>query len=160
MTVTIEKAPPVVTVLINRPEVKNAVDRDTAARLAEEFRDFEADDSLDVAVLGGTGGTFCAGADLGSIAAGRGNRVNQDGDGPMGPTRMRLSKPVIAAVSGWCMGGGSWYALACHMTYAAEDAVFAQPEVRMISNTNFSPAWKPEKLRTSSDWPSSSGVTV
>src|SRR5262245_38549954 len=88
----------ILAVTIDRPEVKNAVDRETAAALAEAFRRFDVDAGLDVAVLTGAGGTFCSGADLKAVAAGAGNRVAEDGDGPMGPTRMLLGKPVIAAV--------------------------------------------------------------
>src|SRR5271170_8149751 len=85
-------------VTINRPEARNAVDQPTAAALAESFRRFDADDALSVAILTGAGGTFCAGADLKAVATARGNRVSEDGDGPLGCTRLLLSKPVIAAV--------------------------------------------------------------
>jgi enoyl-CoA hydratase len=91
---------PVAVVTINRPEVRNAVDGPTAQALAEAFRRFDAERDLAVAILTGAGGTFCAGADLKAVATGRGNHVAEDGDGPMGPTRMLLSKPVIAAVEG------------------------------------------------------------
>ncbi|HEX4593628.1 MAG TPA: enoyl-CoA hydratase-related protein, partial [Bryobacteraceae bacterium] len=90
----------VLVVTINRPEVRNAVDGPTAAELADVFHKFDGDEQLKVAVLTGAGGTFCAGADLKAIAQGRGNRMSEEGDGPMGPTRMLLSKPVIAAVEG------------------------------------------------------------
>src|SRR5687767_8536413 len=99
-SVRIEKSEDVWTVVLSRPEVKNAVDRATAQALADAFRAFDADASAKVAVLWGEGGTFCAGADLKAFAQGNGNDVKDDGDGPMGPTRMELSKPVIAAVSG------------------------------------------------------------
>src|SRR6476469_9745543 len=106
MSVLFDVDGPVAVVTIDRPAVRNAVDGPTAAALADAFRRFDADDALAVAVLTGAGGTFCAGADLKGVAAGRGNRVHSDGDGPMGPSRMLLSKPVIAAVEGYAVAGG------------------------------------------------------
>src|SRR3954470_21083281 len=99
--VRVERSGPVTTVLLDRPAVRNAVDGATAQELADAFRAFDADDEQAVAVLWGAGGTFCAGADLKALAEGCGaNRVQDDGDGPMGPTRMHLDKPAIAAVAG------------------------------------------------------------
>jgi enoyl-CoA hydratase len=122
--VLVERSGPVTTVILDRPEVRNAVDGPTAQALADAFREFDADPSAAVAVLYGTGGTFCAGADLRAVGTADGNRTHHDGDGPMGPTRMLLGKPVIAAVAGHAVAGGLELALWCDLRIAEENAVF------------------------------------
>ncbi|MDI1430609.1 MULTISPECIES: crotonase/enoyl-CoA hydratase family protein [Polyangium] len=123
MSVRVERSGPVTTVLLDRPERRNAVDRATAEALADAFRAFESDPHASVGVLHGDHGTFCAGADLKSIAAGAPNRVDAEGDGPMGPTRMLLQKPVIASVAGHAVAGGLELALWCDLRIVEQDAV-------------------------------------
>lgn len=130
-TVLVDHEGAVTIVTINRPDVRNAVDGPTAALLYQAFRDFDQDASSSIAVLAGAAGTFCAGADLKAVAAGAGNRVNEDSAdqiidsaGPMGPSRMQLSKPVIAAVEGYAVAGGLELALWCDLRVCAEDASF------------------------------------
>ncbi len=124
--VRLEKSGPVTTVVLSRPVARNAVNRETALALAAAFRAFDADPEAAVAVLWGEGGTFCAGADLKSVAAGPGGApaLREDGDGPLGPTRMLLSKPVIAAVAGYAVAGGLELALWCDLRVVEKSAVF------------------------------------
>ena len=123
MSVRVEKQGFVTTVIIDRPAVRNAVDAPTADALAEAFRAFDRDDTAHVAVLYGDHGTFCAGADLKAIATGTPNRIAPDGDGPMGPSRMRLRKPVIAAIAGHAVAGGLELAAWCDLRVCEENAV-------------------------------------
>lgn len=122
--VRVERDGPVTTVTLDRPRRRNAVDGPTATALAGAFRAFEADPDAAVAVLHGANGVFCAGADLTALGTARGNRAEPEGDGPMGPTRMRLSKPVVAAVSGYAVAGGLELACWCDLRVADETAVF------------------------------------
>lgn len=123
--VRVERRGAITTVVLNRPEVRNAVDNETAEAMADAFRAFDADPEQRVAVLWGSGGAFCAGADLKAIASGeRKKRYRLDGDGPMGPSRLALSKPVIAAVAGHAVAGGLELAIWCDMRVVEEDATF------------------------------------
>lgn len=123
MTIRVDTKGPVTTIIIDREERRNAVDRSTAEALAAALRAFDADAKARVAVLHGDHGTFCAGADLKAIAEGQPNRIEADGDGPMGPSRMILGKPVIASIAGHAVAGGLELALFCDMRVVEEDAV-------------------------------------
>jgi enoyl-CoA hydratase len=124
MTIRIEKKYPVFTIIIDNPQVKNAVDGKTAQELADAFREFENDKLAEVAVLWGANGTFCSGANLKAILNGERNRIEETGDGPMGPTRMILSKPVIAAVAGYAVAGGLELAIWSDLRVVEKSAIF------------------------------------
>jgi enoyl-CoA hydratase len=126
MNVIVETKDRICTIIINRPEVRNAVDGPTANELADAFRAFDADSESDVAILTGAGGHFCAGADLKAISEDqeRVNRIDETGDAPMGPSRMLLSKPVIAAVAGYAVAGGLELACLCDLRVVEKSAVF------------------------------------
>lgn len=123
MSVRVELDGAIATIILDRPRVRNAIDRDTAEALARAVRDFEASEALRVAVVHGDHGTFCAGADLGAIAKGRPNRVERGGDGPLGCTRMQPSKPVIASIAGHAVAGGLELALFCDLRVVEQSAV-------------------------------------
>ena len=124
MAVSRQQIDNIYVVTIERPAHRNAVDAATALQLAAAFREFDVDPRSDVAILTGTGGHFCAGADLKAYARGDRRQVTEEGDGPMGPTRLRLSKPVIAAVEGYAVAGGCELALWCDLRVASESAIF------------------------------------
>jgi enoyl-CoA hydratase len=124
MAIRMERSDTVATIVIDRPEARNAVDGPAARALTEAFREFEADDSLRVAVLWGAGGVFCAGADLKARGTERGLTLSAEGDGPMGPTRMAFSKPTIAAVEGYAVAGGLELSLMCDLRVAGDGAIF------------------------------------
>jgi len=124
MTISRRQIDNIFVVQIERPEHRNAVDAATARALAAAFREFDADERSDVAILTGVGDHFCAGADLKAYARGDRRKVTEDGDGPMGPSRMRLSKPVIAAVEGYAVAGGCELALWCDLRVASQSAIF------------------------------------
>lgn len=124
MTIRFERADAVATIVIDRPEARNAVDGPAARALADAFREFEGDEELRVAVLWGAGGVFCAGADLKARGSDLGLRLSSHGDGPMGPTRLAFTKPTIAAVEGYAVAGGLELALMCDLRVASENAIF------------------------------------
>ena len=123
MPIKVEKKGKITIIIIDNPEVRNAIDGESAEQLAKAFRDYESDPRAKVAILCGTGKNFCSGANLKAIEKGTGNKIERDGDGPMGPTRLFLSKPVIAAIAGYAVAGGMELALWCDLRIIEKNSI-------------------------------------